>query len=125
MTDKTPAQKGHIKPGTPVAVLNAVPGVIDRVGLAPDTPFVDASEAQLVILFVNTLAELQELMPSAVRALAPGASIWVLYRKGSKSAGLDMNRDNVWAIAEQMDLRPLGLVSIDESWSAFRLRPAV
>ena len=63
-------------------------------------------------------------MPPAVAALAPGASIWVFYRKGSRAAGLDMSRDDIWTIAEELDLRPLGLLSIDETWSAFRLRPA-
>jgi hypothetical protein len=86
--------------------------------------FVDPAEAQLVFLFVRTCAELEEQMPPAVASLAPGATIWVFYRKGSKAAGFDMNRDSVWAIAEKMNLRPLGLVGIDETWSAFRLRPA-
>jgi hypothetical protein len=35
-----------------------------------------------------------------------------------------MNRDTVWAVAEKLDLRPLGIVSVDDSWSAFRLRRA-
>jgi hypothetical protein len=77
-----------------------------------------------VFLFVNTHAELEALMPPAVRGLAPRAAIWVFYRKGSKAAGLDMSRNSVWAIAERLGMRPLGLVSIDDSWSAFRLRPA-
>jgi hypothetical protein len=34
-----------------------------------------------------------------------------------------MNRNNVWAIAETMGLRPLGLVGVDDTWSVFRLRP--
>ena len=124
MSDKTPAEKAHIKPGTTVAVLNRVPGVVEKVGLPEDVTIVAPTEAQLVFLFVNTLAELEEQMPSAVAGLAPKAAIWVFYRKGSKAAGLDMSRDNVWTIAERMDLRPLGLVSIDDVWSAFRLRPA-
>jgi hypothetical protein len=37
---------------------------------------------------------------------------------------LSMNRDDVWAIADRLGMRPLGLVSVDETWSAFRLRPA-
>ena len=45
-------------------------------------------------------------------------------KPGTTIAGLDMNRDSVWAIAERLDLRPLGLVSVDETWPAFRLRPA-
>jgi hypothetical protein len=77
-----------------------------------------------VFLFASTSGELEAKMPPAVAGLAPGAALWVFFRKGSKAAGLDMNRDSVWAVAERLDLRPLGLVSIDDTWSAFRLRPA-
>ena len=125
MSDKTPAEKARIKPGTTVAVLNEVPHVVAALGLPPDVEFVDAGEAQLVFLFVNTDAELQALMAAAVKRLAQGATIWVLYRKGAKSAGLDMSRDSVWAVAEKMNMRPLGLIGIDDTWSAFRLRPSV
>jgi hypothetical protein len=124
VTDKTVAAKAHVKPGTTIAVLNPVPGVVESLGLPEGVTFTGPAEAQLVFLFVNTCAELEARMPSAVTALAPKAAIWVFYRKGSKAAGLDMNRDSIWAIAEKMDLRPLGLVGIDETWSAFRLRPA-
>jgi len=124
MTGKTVAEKARIKPGTTIAVLNRVPGVVESLGLPEDVTFVEPTEAQLVFLFVDTRAELEAQMPLAVAGLAPNAAIWVFYRKGSKSAGLDMNRDSVWAIAEKMDLRPLGLVSVDNTWSAFRLRPA-
>jgi hypothetical protein len=63
-------------------------------------------------------------MPAAVAALGPASAIWVFYRKGSKDAGLDMNRDTVWAVAEKLDMRPLGLVNVNETWSVFRLRRA-
>jgi len=125
MTDKTPAEKARIKPGTTVAVLNEVPDVVASLGLPSDVAFVDPSEANLVFLFVSTAAELQALMPPAVDKLATGAAIWVFYRKGSRAAGLDMSRDSVWAVAEKMNLRPLGLIGIDDTWSAFRLRRAV
>lgn len=35
-----------------------------------------------------------------------------------------MNRDDVWAVAESLGMRPLGLVSVDDTWAAFRLRRA-
>ena len=124
MTDKTPAEKARIKPGTTVGVLNPVPGVVEAIGLPDDITFVAPTEAHLVFLIVNTFAELEAQMPPAVRGLAAGAAIWVFYRKGSKAAGLDMNRDSIWTVAEKMGLRPLGLVSIDDTWSAFRLRAA-
>jgi len=124
VTGKTVTEKARIKPGTTIAVLNRVPGVVESLGLPEDVAFVAPAEAQLVFLFVRTLAELETQMPPAVAVLAPKAAIWVFYRKGSKSAGLDMNRDSIWAIAEKLDIRPLGLVGIDDVWSAFRLRPA-
>ena len=122
MTEKTVAEKARIKPGTTIAVLNGAPGIVESLGLPDDVAFVGPTEAQLVFLFVDTCAELEAQMPPAVAGLAPDAAIWVFYRKGSKAAGLDMNRDSIWAIAEKMDMRPLGLVGIDDTWSAFRLR---
>lgn len=124
MTEKTVAEKARIKPGTTIAVLNRVPGVVESLGLPADVAFVEPAQAQLAFLFVATCAELEAQMPPAVSSLAPGAAIWVFYRKGSKAAGLDMNRDSVWAVAERLNMRPLGLVGIDDTWSAFRLRPA-
>jgi hypothetical protein len=35
-----------------------------------------------------------------------------------------MSRNDVWAVAERLGLRPLGLVSVDAAWSAFRLKRA-
>lgn len=128
MTDRTVAEKAHVMPGTRIAVLNPVSGIVDSLGLPSDVMFVEPARAQLVLLFVSTRAELEALMPPAVSGLAPKAALWVFYRKGSVAAGLDMSRDSVWAIAEKMGMRPLGLVGIDDVWSAFRLRvgePAV
>lgn len=124
MSGKTVAEKARIKPGTTVAVLNPVPGVVESLGLPEGVTFVEPGEAQLVFLFVKTRAELEAQMPPAVSGLAPAAALWVFYRKGSKAAGLDMNRDDVWAVAERSGMRPLGLVGVDDTWSAFRLRPA-
>ncbi|HEU4457299.1 MAG TPA: hypothetical protein VFR81_29790 [Longimicrobium sp.] len=124
MTGKTVAQKARIQPGATVAVIDRAPGVVESMGLPEDVTFVAPTEAQLVFLFASTSRDLEAKMPPAVAGLAPGAALWVFFRKGSKAAGLDMNRDSVWAIAERLNLRPLGLVSIDDTWSAFRLRPA-
>jgi hypothetical protein len=63
-------------------------------------------------------------LPPAIAELASGAAIWVFYRKGSAAAGLDMSRDSIWAIAEELGMRPLGLIGVDDTWSAFRLRRA-
>jgi hypothetical protein len=122
VANKTVAQKARVKPGATIAVINRVPGVVESLGLPDDVAFVKPTAAQLVFLFVRTRAELEAKMPRAVAALRPGSAIWVFFRKGSRDAGLDMNRDTVWAVAETLDMRPLGLIGVNEIWSAFRLR---
>lgn len=124
MSDKTVAQKARVKPGTTIAVINRVPGVVESLGLPKGVAFVKPADAQLVFLFVRTRAELEARMSPAVAALGPASAIWVFFRKGSSNAGLNMNRDTVWAVAEKLDMRPLGLVGINDTWSAFRLRRA-
>lgn len=124
MSDKTVAEKARIKPGVAIAVLDRVPRVVESLGLPEDTTFVVPAEADLVFLFAESLAALKSRMPEAAASLAPGAALWVFFRKGSKAAGLEMGRDDVWAVAESLGMRPLGLLSVDETWSAFRLRPA-
>lgn len=123
MSEKTVAQKARVKPGTTIALINQIPTVIESLGLPDDVRFVDPSEAQIVILLVRARAELDALMPVTVSGLPAGAVLWVIYRKGSKTAGLDMSRDTIWSIAESRAMRPLGLIGIDGDWSVFRLRP--
>jgi hypothetical protein len=95
--EKTVAQKARVKPGTRIAVLRRVPGIVESLGL-PDVTFVRSGEADLVFLFARTRAELEAEMPRAAGRLGPGSALWVFFRKGSKEAGLDMNRDTVWAV---------------------------
>ena len=122
MAEKTAAQKAGVKPGTTVALVNDVPGVVASLGFPEDTAFVDAADAHIVVLVATERVELERLMPATVERLAPGAQLWVLFRKGGKAAGIDVGRDSVWSIADGLGMRPLGLLSVDEAWSAFRLR---
>jgi hypothetical protein len=120
--EKSVAQKARVKPATTIAVVNRVPGIVESLGLPSDVAFVRPAQAQLVFVFARTRLELETRMRSAVAAMGAGSAIWVFFRKGSKEAGLDMNRDTVWAVAEKLGMRPLGLLSVDDTWSAFRLR---
>ncbi len=123
MAGKTVAQKTHVKAGARIMVIHRVPGIIESLGL-PEVGFVRSGEADLVFLFVKSLAELQNEMPSAVARLGSTSALWVFFKKGSQGAGLDMNRNSVWSAADRLGMRPLGLVSVNETWSAFRLRLA-
>lgn len=122
MPEKTVAEKARIKAGTSIAVINPVAAIVDSLGLPKDVTFVKPAQAKLVFLFVKSRADLETRMPGAVASLTPGAMLWVFFRKGSKIANLDMNRDDVWAVAERLGMRPVSLLSVDETWSVFRLK---
>lgn len=51
---KTVAEKAHVKPGTSIAVLNAVPEVVAALGLKDPAITADPREAKLVFLFVRS-----------------------------------------------------------------------
>ena len=59
MSDKTVAQKARIKPGTTIAVISRVPGIVESLGLPEGVSVVKPAEAQLVFLFVRTRGELE------------------------------------------------------------------
>jgi hypothetical protein len=121
---KTVAEKARLKPGLSLAVVNPVPGVVASLGLPPDVVIREPGEAQLVFVFVASKADLESHLPAIVAGLAPAAAIWVFFRKGGRSVGAEVSRDDIWSLAERLGLRPLGLLSIDQTWSAFRLRQA-
>jgi hypothetical protein len=122
MSDKSVGQKAHIKAGTTIAVINEVPGVVESLGLPQGVTFVEPGAAQLVFVFVRERSELETVMRPAAGALAGDAVMWAFFRKGSSGAGRDMSRNDVWDVADSLGMRPLGLLSIDETWTAFRLR---
>lgn len=124
MPEKSVAEKARVKPGTTFAVLNPEPRIVESLRLPDSVRFVEPPDAQIVCVFVRTRAELDRELPAAGNVLPKGASLWVFFRKGSKAAGRDMNRNDVWGVAEKLDLRPLGLISVDATWSVFRFRRA-
>lgn len=120
---RTVAEKGRIAPGTRVAIVAPVPDVVQALGLPPDVRHVPSHDAQLIVLFAQSRDDLERHMASTVESLPPGGTLWVCFRKGSRAAGHEINRNDVWAAAERLGMRPLGLLSVDQAWSVFRLRP--
>jgi len=123
MTEKTTATKMRIRPGMRVAIVHPAPGVVESLGMPDDVTFVDAvQDADCVLLFVSKRIEVEERIPATVTAISPTTVFWVVFPKGSKGAGLDMSRNTVWEVAETLGMRPLGVVSVNDTWAGFRLK---
>jgi hypothetical protein len=82
--------------------------------------------ADVLLLFVNNLAEAQALAPSAVAAVAgakPEGILWIAYPKGGSGVKTDVNRDKLWPVVQEYGWRPVRQIAIDDVWSAMRFRP--
>ena len=59
----------------------------------------------------------------AARALKPESLLWVAFPKGTSKIQTDLTRDKGWDVLQQADLKWVTLISVNDTWSAFLLRP--
>jgi hypothetical protein len=118
--------KLRIGPGQSMLVLNAPEGYISELGELPEGAKISqAAEGvfDFVQLFVRSIAELEELAPSALKSINFDGLLWFCYPKQSSKNKTDINRDSGWNVVKQAGLRPVTQVAIDDTWSALRFRP--
>jgi len=73
--------------------------------------------------FVRTSVELRGLVPRLVRALADESLLWISFPKGTSGVQTDLTRDKGSDALEGVDLKWVSLISVNDIWSAFCLRP--
>jgi hypothetical protein len=119
------ARKLKLKAGARAAVIGAPPDYLGRLAPPPGVRVTSSLTGPLdwVQVFVERSAELAAAIPSLVAALDPNAIVWIAYPKASSKRQSDLTRDRGWESLDGSDLMWLSLVSIDDTWSAFGLRP--
>lgn len=75
--------------------------------------------AGTAVIFVKNAAVVREQLSEHRADLDKPGAFWIAYPKGNKA---DVNRDTLWPIVADFDMRPCGQVSIDERWSGLRFR---
>ena len=107
-------------------VLNAPEGYLEQLGETPAemVTVIDPGEKYVYVqLFVKERAELDDWIDRVLGAIAYDAYLWVSYPKGGSGVQTDLNRDKIWKALAEKGISPVSMVSIDEVWSAMRLRP--
>jgi hypothetical protein len=117
---KTIAEKLQIKPNTTV-------WVSDPARIALLTPMPEGvretdsiATASTAVLFAEDAASARRLIEENAADVGNPGVFWVAYPKGNAT---DINRDSLWPIVADFDMRPNGQVAIDDTWSAMRFRP--
>ncbi|WP_175444797.1 MULTISPECIES: DUF3052 family protein [unclassified Janthinobacterium] len=82
----------------------------------------EGENADWLLLFARSRAELEQFLPAAQARLAPGGAVWVAYRKGGIKAGSDIHRDDIRLYAQATGLDSVAMIAIDSEWSALRLK---
>ena len=126
---KTTAERLLIKPGARVRIVGEVTDAADRLGPLPggaslvdraSTPKVDA-----VVFFARNSADVEAHLPEAAEAAGHDGLLWLAYPKGTSGLKTDLGRDTMTPLTDPIaGLTGVTLVSIDETWSAMRLRPS-
>jgi hypothetical protein len=125
MVEKSLAEKMKLKAGASACVLNATPGYLEKLRPPQGSHINTALEGAFdwLQVFVQNRAELDQLAPSLATALEPGGLLWLTFPKGSSRNQTDLTRDQGWDAMQGADLKWTNLISVDETWSAFSLRP--
>ncbi len=118
---RTLAEKLLLKPGTRVFLQNAPSPA--PISIPADSTLVPKPEdADVILIFVASQAELARFAPDMLAGYQDGAVLWLVYPKKSSGIKTDLSRDIGWLPLESAGFLPVTLVALDETWSALRFR---
>ncbi len=117
------AKKLGIKPGAQILKINAPKEYGDWLGALPDgvRSVARAPKADLVHVFVTSMAELARELPRARAAIAPDGAIWVSWYKKSAKIPTDVTEDLIRAYALKTDLVDVKVCAVSDAWSGLKL----
>jgi hypothetical protein len=126
MAESALAKKMKLKPGHRAALVTAPQNYLKELRPLPSgTQMADRLTGKFdwVQVFVRDKAELEKVIPRLTRAVNPDGIVWISFPKGTSRIQTDLTRDKGWEGLEHVALKWITLISVNETWSAFALRP--
>lgn len=125
MSEKTIAQKLMIREDYKVLFVNEPKGYRSILGELPPNVIVvtePTAPIDLIQFFVTSRRGLEEKLSKLKSLLTPKGLLWVTYPKGASKIKVDINRDSIRRFAQSIGLEGVAMISVDETWSAMRLK---
>jgi len=93
------------------------------IGAPRDYAFANTTKgpADIVHLFVTSLAELDKQLPRARKAMTTDGALWVSWYKKAAKIPTDVTEDLIRARALATDLVDVKVCAVDEQWSGLKL----
>jgi predicted CoA-binding protein len=125
MSSKPIAQKLQIKENYHVLLVNEPKDYRSMMGKLPTNVTVlteAAKPVDFVQVFLTSRRELEAQLSKLKSVLKSQGLLWVTYPKGTSKVKTDINRDIIRQFAQKVGLQAVAMISIDETWSALRLK---
>lgn len=125
MSDKTVAQKLLIKENYKVLFINEPDNYRAILGELPKNVTIltePSKSVDFIQLFVISRKELEHQLNELKSFLSPEGLLWVTYPKGTSNKKTDINRDIIREYALSIELKSVAMISVDDTWSALRLK---
>jgi hypothetical protein len=76
-----------------------------------------------MIIFVQTVKEVNDYSPAALHNLTADGVLWFCYpKKSSKKYSSELERDKGWKTLNDLGFYGIRMIAVDENWSAMRFR---
>ncbi len=127
MSTKSNAKKLLIKEGYRVLFVHPPVNQAELLGeLPPDVTIVaDAdSPVDFILAYIADHKELEKHLGELKKRLKPKGLLWIAYHKGTSKVKTDINRDTINGYAHTLGLEGIAMISMDDDWSALRMRIA-
>jgi hypothetical protein len=115
------SKKFQLQAGQSLGLVNP-PAGIENYLASEEIDVADTSDA--VLIFTNSLEEVERVVPPTLHSISEDALVWVAYPKGSSGVKTDVNRDKLWEVLRLTGWHPVRQIAMDHVWSALRFRPA-
>ena len=112
-----------LKPGSRAAVIHAPENYFKDLKHDSEISRKLSGKFDWIQIFTKDKKQLASLAPKAVSALKPDSILWLSFPKGTSKLQTDLTRDKGWDVLKELDLKFITLISVNEQWSAFALRP--
>lgn len=87
------------------------------------TSFDKKEKSKNTLIFVNNNKEYLDFLNKNLKNIEQDSILWFAYPKGTSKIKTDINRDTLRLTGAEYGITAVSLISINDTWSALRLRP--